>query len=169
MWAGSFKTFGAWNYKCSALLRPTMISWPRIYLFCTQKKCKFWKSKSPTQNLDRPFNSNMDHWASTSKYRHMVQFKWNSKCVYPKYDEKSKKCVCVWIKWMIIKFEHARMCISLGLIYEFEITKSRLKNVPPFKWITKANDGVEFPNSNLRFVILVHQGISHMFKSIVIS
>ena len=70
---------------------------------------------------------------------------------------------------MIIKFEHARMCISLGLIYEFEIKKSRLKNVPPFKLITKANDGVEFQNSNLRFVILVHQGISRMFKSIVIS
>ena len=70
---------------------------------------------------------------------------------------------------MIIKFEHARMCISLGLICEFEITKSRLKIVSPFKWITKANDGVEFQNSNLRFVILVHQDISRMFKSIVIS
>ena len=25
----------------SALVRPTMISWPRICLFCTQKICKF--------------------------------------------------------------------------------------------------------------------------------
>ena len=35
--SGKFESF--WCLKLySALVRPTMISWPRIYLFCTQKK-----------------------------------------------------------------------------------------------------------------------------------
>ena len=38
--SGKFESF--WCLKLySALVRPTMISWPRICLFCTQKKCKF--------------------------------------------------------------------------------------------------------------------------------
>ena len=81
---------------------------------------------------------------------------------------KAKMCMCM-NKVDDYKVWTSRMCISLGLIYEFESRNPDLKNVPPFKWITKANDGVEFQNSNLRFVILVHQGISRMFKGIVIS
>ena len=35
-----FESF--WHLKLYyALVRPAMISWPRICLFCTQKKCKF--------------------------------------------------------------------------------------------------------------------------------
>ena len=52
------------------------------------------------------------------------------------------------------------MPVSVYLEVWYMNLKSRnpsLKNVPPFKWITKANDGVEFQNSNPRFVILVHQ------------
>ena len=38
--SGMFERF--WLLKLySALVRPTMISWPRFCLFCTQKKCKF--------------------------------------------------------------------------------------------------------------------------------
>ena len=38
--SGKFESF--WCLKLySALVRPTKISWPRIFLFCTQKKCKF--------------------------------------------------------------------------------------------------------------------------------
>ena len=38
--SGKFESF--WRLKLySALVRPTMISWPRICLFCTQKRCKF--------------------------------------------------------------------------------------------------------------------------------
>ena len=38
--SGKFESF--WRLKLySALVRPTMISWPRICLYCMQKKCKF--------------------------------------------------------------------------------------------------------------------------------
>ena len=38
--SGKFESF--WSLELFfALVRPTMISWPRISLFCTQKKCKF--------------------------------------------------------------------------------------------------------------------------------
>ena len=51
--------FGSfWRLKLySSLVRPTMISWPRIFFVLHAKKCKFGKSMSPTRNLDCPFNS----------------------------------------------------------------------------------------------------------------
>ena len=119
-----FESF--WRLKlCVLVLYNRLWYHGRVFICCARekKRCKFQKSMSPTRNLDCPFNSNMDHWASASKYHHMLQFKWNFECVSPKYDD-TNKYVCVWIKWMITRFEHDRMSISLGLIYEFEITQS---------------------------------------------
>jgi hypothetical protein len=88
--SGKFESF--WRPKLSVLLLYGRLWYHgrEFICFARKKKCKFQKSMSPTRNLDCPFNSNMDHWASASKYHHMVQFKWNSKCVYPKYDDKNK-------------------------------------------------------------------------------
>ena len=65
--SGKFESFWRLNYKCSALVRPTMISWPRIYLFCTQKRVQVLKI-----NL------------SNSKHRLSIQFKYGSLSYYKK-------------------------------------------------------------------------------------
>ena len=64
--SGKFESF--WRLKLySALVRPTMISWPRIYLFWTQKKVQVLKIN-----------------VSNSKLRLSIQFKYGSLMYYKK-------------------------------------------------------------------------------------
>ena len=62
--SGKFESF--WRLKLySALVRPTMISWPRICLFCTQKEVQVLKIN-----------------VSNSKLRLSIQFKYGSLSYY---------------------------------------------------------------------------------------